>query len=43
MRLRKATEDENYPELVYSVDAESLQEKIEGEPKKKKVEPKEKK
>jgi len=42
MRLRKATEDENYPELVYSVDAESLQETIEGEPKKKKATPKKK-
>ncbi len=40
-RLRKATEDENYPELIYSVDAESLQEKVEGEPKKTK--PKKKK
>lgn len=34
LRLRKATEDEKYPELVYSagVDAESVQEKVEGEP-----------
>lgn len=31
-RLRKATEDELYPELVYTIDAESLQEKVEGEP-----------
>jgi hypothetical protein len=47
MRLRKATEDEKYPELVYAqgVDAESVQEKAEGErpktpatpPKKKKL------
>ena len=39
MRLRKATEDENYPELVYEqgMDAESLQENIEGEPGKKKT------
>jgi hypothetical protein len=33
-RLRKATEDRKYPELLYNVDAESLQETIEGEPKK---------
>jgi hypothetical protein len=31
-RLRKATEDENYPELIYAIDAESLQEKVEAEP-----------
>ena len=31
-RLRKATEDKNYPVLVYNVDAESLQEVAEGEP-----------
>lgn len=33
-RLRKATEDEKYPELIYEqgVDAESLQETVEGEP-----------
>lgn len=38
MRLRKATEDKKFPELVYSagVDAESVQEKAEGEPGKKK-------
>lgn len=38
-RLRKATEDEIYPELVYEmgVDTESLQETVEGEPKKKKA------
>jgi len=35
-RLRKATEDILYPKLVYNLDAESIQEKIEGEPKKKK-------
>jgi hypothetical protein len=37
LRLRKATEDEKYPELIYSagVDAESAQETIEGEPGKK--------
>jgi len=37
MRLQKATEDEKYPELVYEqgVDAESLQETVEGEPSKK--------
>jgi len=29
MRLRKATEDELYPELVYTVDAETLQESTE--------------
>lgn len=36
MRLKKATEDEKYPELVYAagVDAESVQEKAEGEPRK---------
>jgi hypothetical protein len=36
MRLKKATEDEKYPELVYAagVDAESVQEKVEGEPRK---------
>lgn len=33
-RLRKATEDEIYPELIYSMDAESLQEQVEAEPKK---------
>lgn len=34
LRLRKATEDDKYPELVYAggVDAESTQEKAEGEP-----------
>ena len=34
LRLRKATEDERYPELKYAmgVDAESLQETVEGEP-----------
>jgi len=39
MRLRKATEDEMYPELIYEqgVDAESMQETIEGEPGKKKT------
>jgi hypothetical protein len=31
-RLRKATEDARYPPVVYSVDAESVQEKAEGEP-----------
>jgi len=31
-RLQKATEDEKYPELVFNIDAESLQETIEGEP-----------
>jgi hypothetical protein len=42
-RLKKATEDKKYPPLVYTVDAESLQETKEGEPKKddtKKAEPK---
>lgn len=39
-RLRKATEDKNYPELVYNVDAESLQETVEGEPGKTKPKPK---
>lgn len=32
LRLKKATEDEKYPELVYAVDAESLQESKEAEP-----------
>jgi len=32
MRLRHATEKEAYPELIYSVDAESLQESMEAEP-----------
>lgn len=36
MRLQKATEDKQFPKLVYTVDAESLQEEAEGEPKKKK-------
>lgn len=40
-RLRKATEDDLYPELVYAVDAESLQETREGEPGKKTREKKE--
>jgi len=41
MRLRKATEDEKYPELIYEmgVDAETVQETTEGEPGKK-TEPK---
>ncbi len=39
-RLRKATEDKKYPPLVYSVDAESLQETKEGEPKKSEPKPK---
>lgn len=42
LRLKKATEDKNYPDLVYTADAESLQEKVEGEPKVK-PKPKEKK
>lgn len=40
-RLRKATEDEKFPKLVYNVDAESIQEVVEGEPKKSKSKPKE--
>jgi len=36
-RLRKATEDQKYPALVYTSDAESIQEKAEGEPSKKKA------
>lgn len=41
-RLRKATEDDTYPELVYEmgVDAETLQETTEGEPGNKKITPK---
>jgi len=37
MRLRKATEDKKFPELVYEagVDTESVQESVEGEPGKK--------
>lgn len=31
-RLRKATEDKNYPELIYTLDAEALQETVEAEP-----------
>lgn len=38
--LKKATEDEMYPEVVLAVDQESSQEKTEAEPKKKKVAPK---
>ena len=30
-RLRKATEEENYPKLIYTMDAEALQETLEGE------------
>ena len=33
-RLEKATEDEMFPELVYTADAEAIQEVKEGEPKK---------
>jgi len=40
LRLQKATEDEKYPELVYTIDAESIQETVEGEPSKKKKNPK---
>lgn len=36
-RLRKATEDELYPDLVYTLDAEGLQEKVEAEPGNKKT------
>ena len=45
LRLRKATEDEKYPELIYSagVDAEGVQEKVEGEPGKTLPKPKKKK
>ena len=32
MRLRKSTEDNKYPPLLYTMDAESAQEKIEAEP-----------
>lgn len=34
MRLEQATEKDKYPELIYTVDQESIQEKAEGEPKK---------
>ena len=44
LRLRHATEKEKYPELIYTMDAESVQEKAEGEsiqqPSKKKEQPK---
>jgi hypothetical protein len=40
LRLMKATEDENYPKLIYNLDAESLQEQTEAEPPKKKTEEK---
>jgi hypothetical protein len=30
-RLRKAAEEENYPQLIYTMDAEALQETLEGE------------
>ena len=30
-RLRKATEEERYPELIYTMDDEALQETLEGE------------
>ncbi len=43
LRLRKATEDKNYPDLVYNIDAESMQEKVEGEPKKPEAPPKKEK
>jgi hypothetical protein len=33
LRLRHATEKEKYPELIYALDAESLQEQAEAEPK----------
>ncbi len=36
-RLRKATEQDTYPDLIYSMDAEGLQELAEGESKRKKV------
>lgn len=36
-RLRKATEDKRYPALVYTADAEAIQEKAEGEPSKTKT------
>jgi hypothetical protein len=39
MRLRHATEKETYPELIYAVDAESLQETMEAEPKPAKTKP----
>ncbi|TRO55560.1 hypothetical protein E2P64_06895 [Candidatus Bathyarchaeota archaeon] len=42
-RLKKATEDDKYPELVYetgSVDSEQIQEGAEGEPKKPTLKPK---
>uniref|UniRef100_A0A6M3KEY7 Uncharacterized protein n=1 Tax=viral metagenome TaxID=1070528 RepID=A0A6M3KEY7_9ZZZZ len=37
LRLKKAEEDEKYPELIYAMDAESLQEKTEAEPGNKKT------
>jgi hypothetical protein len=37
--LQHATEKEQYPELIYAVDAESLQETMEAEPKPAKTKP----
>ena len=34
LRLKNATEEKRYPELILGVDQESLQENAEGEPKK---------
>jgi hypothetical protein len=43
MRLKQAEEKEIYPELIYNIDAESLQEQVEAEPKRNKgTQPKEK-
>jgi hypothetical protein len=39
MRLRHATEKEVYPELIYSMDAESMQEQMEAEPTRQKSKP----
>ena len=36
-RLKKATEDDTFPKLVYTLDAESLQERTEAETKRKSV------
>jgi len=39
LRLKHATEKEQYPELIYAVDAESLQETMEAEPRPAKTKP----
>jgi len=43
LRLKFATEKDKYPELIYALDAESLQEQVEAEPARPKPKPKPKK